>query len=309
MNTRFILIFLFFSASLSSQTWNRIDSKIKEGLHDIEIINDKDLISYSYGTGNIYKTNDAGETWDIVSGLDSVYYEQIHFTDDANGWLVGSPNKVFKTEDGGLSWKAVDIQSENESALIYGMAFKDKNIGHIVFLGQSGSMIYETNDGGGKWDLVNTIKAGLLNIEWIGNSLYGTGYDIIIRDVEKPNNYKVVYRDTTRQAGQMRDIDMGTDDKLIAVSFNGNVVEQEGEQWKVRQLSKNRLRNVLYIGEGNWIASGDSNEEKGNLFLSSDNGLTWIKSKEVYPDIHRIVRGKGVLWMVGKEGLIMKKKI
>ena len=107
----------------------------------------------------------------------------------------------------------------------------------------------------------------------------------------------------------MRDLDIGANNKRIAVSFDGNIIEDIGTKWRVRQITKNRLRNILYLGDGNWVATGDNNNEEGNYFESKDNGKTWIKSKNKYSDIHRIIKHKGIIWMVGKNGLIMKKKI
>lgn len=312
-HTLFSLTILIFLTSCSiNKDWTKIESKIEEGLHDIEIVDDKIALAYSYGTGNIYKTTNGGKNWKKIYQFDSLYFEQIQFFGEKTGWITGSPNKLFKTENGGVDWVDKSIKSELENALIYGMYFQDTRNGYIAIIRRNDnefiSNIYSTNDGGENWLLVNSINEMILNLEEIDNSIYGTGNNVIIKDIHKKNDWKYSFRDTTNQVGQIRDIEINEAGKLIAVSFNGYVLDWTGEKWNSRKIIKNRIRSLTSVDHKTWIAAGDSNIERGNLFISNDNGKSWINIQREFPDIHRINKSKKRLWAVGKEGLIVTRR-
>ncbi len=70
----------------------------------------------------IYRTLDGGNTWTRIvdplnndAGIQSCQKNGIWFTDEVHGWLTGSCNGVaagvllFRTDDGGVTWKTVDL--------------------------------------------------------------------------------------------------------------------------------------------------------------------------------------------------------
>jgi Uncharacterized protein related to plant photosystem II stability/assembly factor len=84
----------------------------------------------------------------------------IHFLDDTNGW-VGGKEKVFKTENGGNSWEAVNVESPS-GASVKSIFFVSSAVGWIVLQKSSPLAIdYEVNhfwlkhttDGGRTWQL------------------------------------------------------------------------------------------------------------------------------------------------------------
>jgi photosystem II stability/assembly factor-like uncharacterized protein len=57
--------------------------------------------------GLLMHTTDGGESWATVPVLDGERsFEDIHFADASHGWLF-APNSVYRTEDGGKTWRAV----------------------------------------------------------------------------------------------------------------------------------------------------------------------------------------------------------
>ncbi|MBE9509826.1 MAG: hypothetical protein IMY71_03025 [Bacteroidetes bacterium] len=306
-----VIVLIIISCSINKD-WTKIESTIEEGLHDIEIVDENVAFTYGYGTGNIYKTTNGGKNWKNIYQFDSLYFEQIQFFDEKTGWIAGSPNKLFKTENGGKNWIDKSIKNELENALIYGMYFQDSRNGYIsiIRINDNGfiSNIYGTNDGGENWLLVNSINEMILNLEEIDNSIFGTGNNVIIKDIHKKNDWKYNFRDTTNQVGQIRDIEINEVGKVIAVSFNGYVIEQNSENWNSIRITKNRIRSLISIDNENWIAMGDSNKESGNLFISTDNSNNWAKIQREFPDIHRINKFKKRLWAAGKEGLIITRR-
>ena len=43
-----------------------------------------------------------------MAGLDSIYFEQIQFVDNKQGWICGEYGKIYHTNDGGETWQEMD---------------------------------------------------------------------------------------------------------------------------------------------------------------------------------------------------------
>jgi len=153
-----VLLFLILGSCSNDKEWIQSESKIDDGLHDIEIIDEKNAFSYTYGTGKLYNTSNGGKTWELIYQFDSIYFEQIQFIDRKTGWIAGSPNKLFKSSDGGKSWDDVSIKNVSESALIYGLFFKSFNEGYVALIervnNKSQSSIYQSKNAGQDWELI-----------------------------------------------------------------------------------------------------------------------------------------------------------
>ena len=139
-----------------------------------------------------------------------------------------------------------------------------------------------------------------------GGELWGTGRGIA---KESEEGWDILYMDSTRKINQIRSVAFGNN-MIMAVDFTGHVLRSidDGANWSIRQVTRNRLRQIKYLGSKTWIAVGDTNKEVGNLFISQDDGTSWETSAEDYPDIHRIARWGNTIWMVGKNGFILKQK-
>ncbi len=58
--------------------------------------------------GGVFKTTDAGKTWDLVYDTDQQYFNEIHCADDLHCMAVGENDNaayVVSTVDGGKTWK------------------------------------------------------------------------------------------------------------------------------------------------------------------------------------------------------------
>ena len=302
---------VFFSCS-SKQVWLNSNTKIFDDLHDIEIIDNNTAISYSYGTGNIYKTFDKGKNWELISKIDSLYFEQIQFIDNQKGWISGSPNKILTTNDGGKNWINKSIEQEHNNVMIYAMYFKNSKVGYVgaITRDEKGikTKIYKTENGAENWELVNEVREMILNIEQVGEILYATGKNVIIENIDKQSKWKYSYKDSTNIVGMIRDLDINGK-KIIAISDNGYVINLDKGIWKSTKITNNRLRSILFVKNSEWITVGDLNKEDGNLFVTYDNGNNWKTEREITSDIHRIGKSKKLIWLVGKNGQMMMKKI
>ncbi len=147
-----IVLLIFTHLQLFAQNgWEVLNTNITDDLHDVEFINDSIGFIYSYGTGNIYKTTDEGNTWVIIKQTDSIYLEQIQFINSDIGWICGEKGTILKTYDGGQSWADISIDGDDKNLLLYGMCLLNDSIGYlsggILHENKLDPKVYLTNDG------------------------------------------------------------------------------------------------------------------------------------------------------------------
>jgi photosystem II stability/assembly factor-like uncharacterized protein len=67
--------------------------------------------SFEDRTG-VYYTDNSGAAWEQIATIDELHLSAIQFLNDKVGWLT-SENKIYRTIDGGRSWKC-EYDSEDE---------------------------------------------------------------------------------------------------------------------------------------------------------------------------------------------------
>lgn len=305
------VLLLLIGCRSETNDWQRINMGFNDNFHDIAPIDINNLIAYSYGSGKIVKSRDQGITWHMVFETDSVYYEQIEFPSRSVGYICGNTNKILKTEDSGNNWVEITIDSISETAPIYGMKFISPEVGYLSVMQRSSegisSRILKTADSGLNWKEVNSVPEMILNLELVNNELWGSGNNVVLKNIDKINS-ETVYYDPLKEVGQIRDF-LIEDDNIVMVSFNGYVVKKTKNSISKQQITTNRIRSVVKIGNGKLIVAGDNNKEKGNLFRSLDNGKTWILSKQNFNDIHRLKTKDGIVWGIGKNDEVLKMEL
>ena len=144
--------------------------------------------SVSYGDG-IYKSTDAGATWTRV-GLENSEHIQNILIDprDSNVvyvsaigplWNAGGDRGLYKTTDGGKTWKAVlaisadtgvtDVAMDPKNPnVLYAAAYQRRRaVGQLIGGGPE-SALYKTTDGGAKWTKLTkglpTVEMGRIGI-------------------------------------------------------------------------------------------------------------------------------------------------
>lgn len=142
------------------QTWNMVDFPLTlqySYTEDIEFVNDttgfivgfEDSGSNLYG--KIFKTIDAGETWEEVYSDGSMWSGKISFFDE-NHLIVAYDTwpyavKVLVTENGGQSWQSVELPG---NSLYAGQSVKCYDDNQAMIAGLRGK-IYHTSDYGASW--------------------------------------------------------------------------------------------------------------------------------------------------------------
>jgi photosystem II stability/assembly factor-like uncharacterized protein len=155
--------------------------------------------SVSFGDG-VYKSTDAGKTWKRM-GLENSEHIQNIVIDPRNSnvvyvtaigplWAAGGDRGLYKTTDGGQTWKAVltispdtgvtdMVMDPKKPDVIYAAAYQRRRaVGQLIGGGPE-SGIYRSTNGGGKWTKLTkglpTVEMGRvgLGINWRNpNTIY-----------------------------------------------------------------------------------------------------------------------------------------
>ena len=103
--------------------------------------------------GTLLKTQDGGETWDILPTGTSLSLYTV-FVKYGRGWIVGDKGAYLMSEDGGSTWKNYDEAIKTRTAL-RDVFFSSADSGWAV--GMGGAVVH-TADGGRTWEFFSGLS-------------------------------------------------------------------------------------------------------------------------------------------------------
>ncbi|MEM6803882.1 MAG: glycosyl hydrolase, partial [Bacteroidota bacterium] len=249
---------------------------------DIAIHPDNDNVWYvAVGSGGVWKTMNSGVTWKPIFDKQSVYSTGCITIDPNNPhtiWLgtgenvggrhVGFGDGVYKSTDGGKSWKNMGLKaSEHISKIIVHPENSD-----VVWLAAQGPLwnlggergLYKSMDGGKNW------KKVLGNDEW-------TGVTDIVLD---PRNPDWMYAATWDRHRTVAAYMGGGPGSGIHRSTDG------GESWQklTKGLPGSNLGKIgLAVSPQKpdiVYAAIETDRTKGGVYRSTDRGASWTKRSD-----------------------------
>ncbi len=259
--------------------------------------------SVSIGDG-VYKSTDGGENWTNVGLKDTEHIAKILVDPkDSNSvyvcatghlWDDNDERGVFKTNDGGKSWKKIlagangstgcglIAMSPQEPKIIYASMWDFRRKGWTFRSGGPGSGMYKSTDGGDHWTEINSASGkGLPEKPW--------GRVAIAVAPAKPN---VVYANIESKSSALyRSDDAGQSWKRLDASqfviwrpfYFGNLIVDPKDENKVFKPDLNLLLSVNG-GESFAVVSGGAHgdfhdvwidPENPNVIIAGDDGGLW----------------------------------
>ena len=235
----------------------------------------------SYGDG-IYRSTDAGKTWKHL-GLEltrQVASIRIHPSNPevayvaAQGPIHGaSPDRgVFKTEDGGKTWKRQLYVDENTGCvdlamdptnprILYAAMWEYKRLPWQVISGGKGSGLYKSKDGGETWEKIHTglpKELGKMSITVAGG--------------QPDKLYLILESDTEKEQGGL---------------FVSN---DAGAHWKIVSKDHRLVQRAWY-----YIEAATDPQDPNTLYVlnspaikSIDGGRTWESFRAPHGDYHQL---------------------
>ncbi|MGC4234996.1 MAG: oxidoreductase [Niabella sp.] len=150
----------FFCVSLSAQKLVIPSQDTKTSFRGLSIA--KNCIWVSGSGGTVGRSTDAGKTWQwfVVPGQEKNEFRDVEALDSNTAIVMGiaAPAYIFKTSNGGKTWKKV-YQNNHPSMFLDAMAFKNREEGMVVGDPIDGKIfVAETKDGGHTWRETNKLN-------------------------------------------------------------------------------------------------------------------------------------------------------
>lgn len=268
----------------------------------------------SYSGVGVYKSTDGGKTWQHM-GLDDTHHigkVMLHPNDPNTAWVAAlghlySPNKergVYKTTDGGKTWKktlyiddntgAIDLQVDpkNPDNIYAALWHRERRAWNFVEGGKT-SGIHKSTDGGNTWSDISTASSGFPdtdNVGRIGLSLFPDNPNILYALVD---NYDRRPAEKKADKPEMLDNDLfkgmsaeeflKLDDKSLNEFLDQNRFPREitakslKDQVKSGTLKPEAITSYLTDP----IAETYATEVKGaEVYRTDDGGKTWKKTHD-----------------------------
>lgn len=235
----------------------------------------------AFASGGIWKTTNNGQTFDPIFDNYGAYSIGCLAIDPTNSHIiwagtgennhqraVGYGDGVYKSLDGGKSWKNMGLKDSRQIGMI---AINPENT-DIVFVAAEGSIwasggergLYKTTDGGENWKLVLEISEN-------------TGVNNVVID---PNNPKIMYATSEQRRRHVYTKIGGGPESRFYKSTDG------GETWR---KIENGLPDGDVGGMGLAVSSVNSDfvyliveaeGETGGFFRSTDRGESWERMND-----------------------------
>jgi len=265
--------------------------------------------SVAYGDG-VYRSEDGGKSWTNLGLKHSEHIARIvinpkdtnivYVASQGPLWGPGGDRGLFKTTDGGKTWKNVLSISENTGVsdvvmdprdpdVLYASSYQRRRHVWTLIDGGPESAIYKTTDGGTHWD---KLKAGLPTVDMgrIGLAIAPSEPDTLYAIIEASDKKGGIFRskdggeswekrnpwsDATAMYYGTLFVDPKNSDRIYVMGFNIRVSNDGGKTLTpIGEHSKHVDNHVIWIDPHDpdyYLVGCD-----GGVYETYDRGATWI---------------------------------
>jgi len=237
--------------------------------------------SVGYGDG-VYRSDDGGKSWRNVGLKTSEHIGRIAIDPrDSNVvfvaaqgplWSAGGERGLYKTTDGGKTWKAVISISENTGVTdvvidpvnpdtMYAATWQRRRHFYTLINGGPESAVYKSTDGGNTW---TKLRSGLPpgDLGRIGLSISPANTNVVYATVEASGNLSGIFRSNDRGATWER-----TSPSIAQGMYYGQIVADP------KNVDRVYIPNVVFQVSDD---AGRTQRALGERLKHVDNHAIWV---------------------------------
>ncbi|MGE3800788.1 MAG: WD40/YVTN/BNR-like repeat-containing protein [Candidatus Kapaibacterium sp.] len=233
--------------------------------------------------GAIVSTTDGGISWKIMDSTAGVMLKDVAILDYQTAVVVGQ-NRILRTEDGGETW--VQVYTPDKQINFWKVEFASESLGYAV----GAKFILRTEDGGKTWQSqeYSIAKGDFLDITVVdSNVAYITPLSgSILHTTDGGKSWGFYSR--PEGAGNTYAMDVSSDGWFLAGDNYIVTTKDSISTWKTLNYSPEKIRQILMWDDGSGVAfgagyypEGDSGEEYGSMFYTTDAGEHWQGTYEL----------------------------
>jgi photosystem II stability/assembly factor-like uncharacterized protein len=315
---RYVIVFIFafssYNQSIASDSlWTRgfiFPSNLGPylTLYDITFVN-KSLGFICGDKGVIFKTTNAGNTWEQKSSSTNEYLHSIIFHDSTSGsnskvgYAIGGKGTICKSTDQGESWF---VENKLITKDLYKISMFNDYFGWII--GARGT-VYKTSNQGNTWDSIYKASKELSDMCFVSNYGWAVGGDtsgIILHTSNGGVKWEI--QDTMSYKWLLSVFFLDKENGWIT-GFNGTIIHTSdgGKNW-IKQES-GTIEHILTIRFTD-LNNGWATSKYGVILHTIDGGKKW--SKQVNEDVTIFTKlyffDSDNGWAVGYKGYLLKYK-
>jgi photosystem II stability/assembly factor-like uncharacterized protein len=267
------------------------------------------------GNGTLLNTVDGGVTWNKTQFTNRDSLSDVYFSDSANGWLLVQrdlfnlkpnerPSYLLTTQDGGLTWRPISLNTADANTRFTRMVFTDSQHGWVF--GETG-VVFATSDGGVRWmPQRSATKHLLLGAAFANNNralIVGAGATIMQSD--DGLNWRLSA--TSKDAHDRFNAVAIAGPSMWAAGNGGRIITSNngGRSWSAQYSNVNAdLLDIKFLDAREGWAVG----AQGTLLHTNDAGLHW--RAEAIGSSHGLERlfiiDRSHIWAVGFGGTILR---
>jgi photosystem II stability/assembly factor-like uncharacterized protein len=270
----------------------------------------------------VFMSEDAGQNWKISNPLTGRgEINGVEFTDAINGWAAGAMfgrGTIFKTTDGGVSWKAVLEAPKSTISVFTDVKFWGTEFGVAVGGGDfeegQRSLIAITHDGGAHWTIrtVETQDPAILRrISFQSPSiLWSVGGSSVYVSRDSGETWRLAH--TERGAVDLDGLSITEDGGIYVTGGWGLLVKSpdRGSSWErvvlPASFSEVYLCSLVFADSRRGWLGGD----RGRVASTTDGGRTWLPETTGQTELLRdmVVDGSNV-YAIADEITVLKRNL
>ena len=266
---------LMLHTSNGGKSWKRVSPAVPvEGLIAVQFADPQR--GWAMGYDALIRTNDGGANWKRLGPLGYTLLD-INFIDRDRGWALlvdtnapgppPNPRLIFRTDDGGETWKTV---AKGLTPWLRKIWFTDSSCGYVI-----GWKVLRSRDGGKSWDELRLPEEASDGI-WRGIFFLNRRIGWIVGEWGR-----VLHTSDGGESWQLMEVgDNPTGTRFYDVYF---IDEREG-----------------------WVVGGDRSGGAGMIFHTSDGGATWERERFEGYSIRDICRGGRYLYAAGLDVILRR---